>query len=128
MEVNDAERGIEVATPNYRLLLHRTGGFAVREVEIVGQGRLDRFDRPGEGPHPTCSSAGLLIRPEEWADVKYNARPLLTAERPDADSGKPWQLHWVTWMFPEPRNAAAKKYMRTNSESTARKLLELFAQ
>ncbi len=54
MEVRESERGIEIATPCYRLLLERAGGFAIREVEVHGQGRLDRFDRPGEGPHPTC--------------------------------------------------------------------------
>jgi hypothetical protein len=54
MEVRETTRGIEVSTPVYRLLLERDGGFAVREVEIHGQGRLDRFDRAGEGPHPTC--------------------------------------------------------------------------
>jgi hypothetical protein len=54
MEIRDTTRGIEVSTTVYRLLLEREGGFAVREVEIFGQGRLDRFDRPGEGPHPTC--------------------------------------------------------------------------
>lgn len=54
MEFRETDRGIEVLTPVYRLLLEREGGFAVREVEIFGQGRLDRFDRPGEGPHPTC--------------------------------------------------------------------------
>ncbi len=50
----ESDRGIEVLTSGYRLLLEREGGFAIREVEIHGQERLDRFDRPGEGPHPTC--------------------------------------------------------------------------
>ena len=54
MDIQKTERGIEVRTSSYRLLLDRNGGFAVREVEIDGVGRLDRFDRPGEGPHPTC--------------------------------------------------------------------------
>jgi hypothetical protein len=54
MKLNDIRRGIEITSPHYRLLLERTGGFAVREVEVRGEGRLDRFDRPGEGPHPTC--------------------------------------------------------------------------
>ena len=54
MEFRETDRGIEVVTSAYRLLLERAGGFAVREVEIFGAGRLDRFDRPGEGPHPTC--------------------------------------------------------------------------
>jgi len=54
MELSETPRGIEVVTPDYRLLLEREGGFAIREVEVRGTGRLDRFDRPGEGPHPTC--------------------------------------------------------------------------
>lgn len=54
IEIQESERGVEVNTRNYRLLLDRSGGFAIREVEIKGAGRLDRFDRPGEGPHPTC--------------------------------------------------------------------------
>jgi hypothetical protein len=54
METREIDKGIEVTTSNYRLLLERAGGFAVRQVEIFGPGRLDRFDRPGEGPHPTC--------------------------------------------------------------------------
>jgi len=54
MELRETNQGIEVTTSVYRLLLERDGGFAIREVEIPGQGRLDRFDRPGEGPHPTC--------------------------------------------------------------------------
>lgn len=54
MELNECERGIEITTPRYRVLLERAGGFAAREVEVLGEGRLDRFDRPGEGPHPTC--------------------------------------------------------------------------
>ena len=54
MEIRETDKGIEVTTSNYRLLLERAGGFAVRQVEIFGPGRLDRFDRPGEGPHPTC--------------------------------------------------------------------------
>lgn len=54
MDVRETERGIEVVSPSYRLLLERRGGFACREVELRGTGRLDRFDRPGEGPHPTC--------------------------------------------------------------------------
>ena len=54
MEIRETNQGIEVVTANYRLLLERTGGFAARQVEIIGPGRLDRFDRPGEGPHPTC--------------------------------------------------------------------------
>ncbi len=94
-----------------------------QEWLLMGDAVRDRdFYESGKG------SAGLLIRPEEWAEVKYNARPLLTAERPDADAGKPWRLHWVTWMFPERGNAAAKAYMQTNSEATATKLSELFAK
>jgi hypothetical protein len=54
IEIQETKRGIEVRTSFYRLLLDRVGGFAIREVEIEGVGRLDRFDRPGEGPHPTC--------------------------------------------------------------------------
>ena len=54
MELREVELGIEVITPVYRLLLEREGGYAGRQVEIFGAGRLDRFDRPGEGPHPTC--------------------------------------------------------------------------
>ena len=54
MEIRETSRGIEVSTPVYCLLLEREGGFAVREVNVHGEGRLDRFDRPGEGPHPTC--------------------------------------------------------------------------
>jgi hypothetical protein len=54
MELVDHEKGIEITTSHYRMLLERAGGFAVREVEVRGEGRLDRFDRPGEGPHPTC--------------------------------------------------------------------------
>jgi hypothetical protein len=54
MELRETERGIEVAASSYRLLLERRGGFACREVELRGTGRLDRFDRAGEGPHPTC--------------------------------------------------------------------------
>ena len=54
MEIQQTDRGIEVRTPQYRVLLHRDGGYAIREVEVFGEGRLDRFDRPGEGPHPTC--------------------------------------------------------------------------
>jgi hypothetical protein len=54
MNLHETQRGIEVKTSCYRLLLERAGGYAVREVEIREVGRLDRFDRPGEGPHPTC--------------------------------------------------------------------------
>ena len=54
MKISQTDAGIEVSTSSYRLLLERAGGFAVRQVEIFGPGRLDRFDRPGEGPHPTC--------------------------------------------------------------------------
>jgi len=54
MKIQETKRGIEVVTSSYRLLLDGSGGFAVREVELEGVGRLDRFDRPGEGPHPTC--------------------------------------------------------------------------
>ncbi|MGK0188035.1 MAG: hypothetical protein ACI9R3_003827 [Verrucomicrobiales bacterium] len=54
MEIRETDIGIEVTTSTYRLHLERAGGFAVRQVEIFGPGRLDRFDRPGEGPHPTC--------------------------------------------------------------------------
>jgi hypothetical protein len=54
MQLRQTDRGIEVISSSYRLLLEKAGGFAVREVEIFGPGRLDRFDRPGEGPHPTC--------------------------------------------------------------------------
>ena len=54
MKITNTDRGIEVVTSCYRILLERVGGYAVREVEIGEEGRLDRFDRPGEGPHPTC--------------------------------------------------------------------------
>lgn len=54
MEVRETRRGLQIVTPSYRLLLEREGGFAAREVEVQGEGRIDRFDRPGEGPHPTC--------------------------------------------------------------------------
>ncbi len=54
MNISETSEGIEVKTSSYRLFLERAGGFAVRQVEIFGPGRLDRFDRPGEGPHPTC--------------------------------------------------------------------------
>lgn len=54
MTLVEAERGIEAEAPSYRLLLERAGGYAAREVEVFGAGRLDRFDRPGEGAHPTC--------------------------------------------------------------------------
>jgi hypothetical protein len=54
MGIRETNLGIEVTTDHYRLLLDRSGGYAVREVEIEGTGRLDRFDRPGEGAHPTC--------------------------------------------------------------------------
>jgi len=54
MGIREIDEGIEVSTASYRLLLERAGGFAVRQVEVFGPGRLDRFDRPGEGPHPTC--------------------------------------------------------------------------
>ncbi len=54
MDISETSEGIEVKTSSYRLFLERSGGFAVRQVEIFGPGRLDRFDRPGEGPHPTC--------------------------------------------------------------------------
>ena len=54
LKLREGELGLEVATSRYRLMLERDGGYAVRQVEIFGAGRLDRFDRPGEGPHPTC--------------------------------------------------------------------------
>ena len=54
MDIFETSEGIEVKTSSYRLFLERAGGFAARQVEIFGPGRLDRFDRPGEGPHPTC--------------------------------------------------------------------------
>ncbi len=54
MHIKESDRGVEIITSSYRLLLGRSHGFAGREVEIFSQGRLDRFDRPGEGPHPTC--------------------------------------------------------------------------
>tara|TARA_B100001115_G_scaffold184352_1_gene186477 strand:- start:1579 stop:2412 length:834 start_codon:yes stop_codon:yes gene_type:complete len=54
MDFSETSEGIEVKTSSYRLFLERAGGFAARQVEIFGPGRLDRFDRPGEGPHPTC--------------------------------------------------------------------------
>ncbi len=54
MDIFETNEGIEVKTSSYRLFLERAGGFAARQVEIFGPGRLDRFDRPGEGPHPTC--------------------------------------------------------------------------
>ena len=54
MRVSEVGRGIQVQTLVYRLLLAREGGYAAREVEVFGEGRLDRFDRPGEGKHPTC--------------------------------------------------------------------------
>lgn len=54
MKLQETHRGIEVQTSQYRLLLERNGGYAIREVEIREAGRLDRFDRSGEGPHPTC--------------------------------------------------------------------------
>ena len=54
MNIAPVERGIVVTTSAYRLLLEREGGYAAREVEVLGEGRLDRFDRPGEGKHPTC--------------------------------------------------------------------------
>jgi hypothetical protein len=72
-------------------------------------------------------SAGLLIRPEQWTEVKYGARPLLLARRPEAEATRPWRLHWVTWIFPERGNAAAREYMRTNSEWTGERLKELFS-
>lgn len=53
MIANETDEGIEVRTSIYRLLLEQDGGYAGRQVEIFGPGRLDRFDRPGEGPHPT---------------------------------------------------------------------------
>ena len=54
MNIYESDEGIEVRASSYRLLLERASGFAGRQVEIFGPGRLDRFDRPGEGPHPTC--------------------------------------------------------------------------
>ncbi len=54
MDIFETSEGIEVKTSSYRLFLERAGGFAARQGEIFGPGRLDRFDRPGEGPHPTC--------------------------------------------------------------------------
>jgi hypothetical protein len=54
MEVIEREMGIEIIAADYRMFLERAGGFAAREVDVRGEGRLDRFDRPGEGPHPTC--------------------------------------------------------------------------
>ena len=54
MDISETNEGIEVKTSSYRLFLERAGGFAARQIEIFGLGRLDRFDRPGEGPHPTC--------------------------------------------------------------------------
>jgi hypothetical protein len=49
MNIESVDRGIVVTTPNYRLLLGCEDGYAVREVEIFGEGRLDRFDKPSEG-------------------------------------------------------------------------------
>ena len=94
-----------------------------QEWLLMGDAIKDRdFYESGKG------SAGLLVRPGEWSEMKYNARPLLTAERKEEDAGMVWRLHWVTWMFPERGNAAAKEYMRTNSESTGRRLLKVFAK
>ena len=46
MDISETNEGIEVKTSSYRLLLERVSGFAVRQVEIFGPGRLDRFDPP----------------------------------------------------------------------------------
>ena len=54
MDISETNEGIEVKTSSYRLLLERVSGFAGRQIDIFGAGRLDRFDRPGEGSHPTC--------------------------------------------------------------------------
>ena len=92
-----------------------------REWLLMGDAIRDRdFYQTGNG------SAGLLIRPEEWTDIKYHSRPLLKAQRSAAQAHQPWQLHWVTWMFPERGNAGAEEYMRTHSESTTRRLQQLF--
>lgn len=104
---NGGEPFFEIAQENQEWLLM---GDAVRDRD---------FYESGQG------SAGLLILPEEWAEVKYGARPLLQAERSDAEETQVWRLHWVTWVFPERGNSAAREYMRTNSASTTETLLEI---
>lgn len=92
-----------------------------QEWLLMGDAVRDRdFYESGQG------SAGLLILPEEWSEVKYGARPLLRAERSDAEEAQPWRLHWVSWIFPERGNAAAREYMRTNSDLTEERLKEVF--
>jgi hypothetical protein len=60
MDLRETDRGIEVTTPTYRLLLEKAGGYAAREVEIHEAGRLDRFDRP-EWLRAMRSSAGVFL-------------------------------------------------------------------
>jgi hypothetical protein len=91
-----------------------------QEWLLMGDAVRDRdFYESGQG------SAGLLVLPEEWSEVKYGARPLLRAERSEAEEAQAWRLHWVTWIFPERGNAAAREYMRTNSALTAERLKEV---
>lgn len=73
MELRETERGIEVSGAAYRLLLERNGGYAGREVEIRGAGRLDRFDRAGEGPHPTCMHFDNLTLNNTFQLAHYGA-------------------------------------------------------
>ena len=58
MDIRETDIGIEAITSTYRLLLERTGGFALRQVEIFGPGRLDRFPRAGP-PGPSSDTRAL---------------------------------------------------------------------
>ena len=83
IQLSQTSRGIGVQISRYRLLLERAAGYAVREVEIQGGGRLDRFDRPGEGQHPTCMHFDNLTVNDTFQLAHYGKENLLVAAECD---------------------------------------------
>jgi len=123
--------------PNAEIIIaakpHRSTRLAAAElrtyVEKMSGARLPFATEPSEDV-PVHIYVGESTHAEKLGitaeGLKYGARPLLRAERSGAEEAHVWRLHWVTWIFPERGNAAAREYMRANSDLTEERLKEVF--
>ena len=71
-----ADGSVVAECAGYRMLFHKEGGFACRELYVpaVSTCTLTRFDHPGEGKHPTCMYFDNLNVNEVFQQAFYGKR------------------------------------------------------
>jgi len=103
-----------VETPVYRLLFARKLGYAVREVMITAGGaqRLDRFDRPGEGSHPTCMCFENLTVNNAFQQGHYGKENALVSAQALETTGDAATVELSGGLVPINKEAAGEVHFR----------------